>query len=345
MSDRRLGVAVIGSGMIANTAHIPSWVARTDSELLWVVDSRADAARETAQRWGVARWTTDYREALSDSAVQAVDICTSAFVHAEQTLAALAAGKHVLVEKPLATSMADAQSMEHAALASDRVVMVTENWLFATATRRVKRLIDEGVLGDLFMIQASNENDFMLAEVSRPGVADRDRLGYAFVGGIHTLAVARHLMGEFDRISAFANANPDVAGLNVLYDTEMAISARFRSGAVGSIHLIGRAPHQGRGLRSFRVFGTGGWAEFDVFSGLVSWTDGKSTKTESQYRSSAGHPESIEHFIECVREQREPLTSVTDQMRSLEVVHAAYQSARQGETVTFEPQEVASRHA
>jgi len=340
MSDRRLGVAVIGSGMIANTAHIPVWTVRTDSELLWVVDSRADVARETAQRWGVAHWTTDYREALADGSVQAVDICSSAFVHAEQTLAALGAGKHVLVEKPLATSVVDARSMEQAALASDRVVMVTENWVFATATRRVKRLIDEGVLGDLFMIQASNENDFMLAQVSRPEVADRDRLGYAFVGGIHTLAVARHLMGEFDRISAFANAKPDVAGLNVLYDTEMAISARFRSGAVGTFHLIGRAPHPGRGLRSFRVFGTRGWAEFDVFSGLVSWTDGTATRTETQYRSSAGHPESIEHFVECIRGKKQPVTSVTDQMRSLEAVHAAYQSARQGETVAFEYQEV-----
>ncbi|MEA2583178.1 MAG: hypothetical protein QOF33_1263, partial [Thermomicrobiales bacterium] len=109
---RPLRVGVIGAGTIALSAHLPA-IARLKGrvELVAIADVRAEVAERAAARYGAEAAYGDYRQLLDRTDIDLVDICTPEFLHAEQTIAAAAAGKHVLCEKPMAATVAEADAM------------------------------------------------------------------------------------------------------------------------------------------------------------------------------------------------------------------------------------------
>src|SRR5579883_1266604 len=113
---RRLKVGLIGAGTIANSAHLPAIAQLHDElELVAVADVRGEAAEKAAREYGAEDWYTDYRQLLARPDIDMVDICTPEFLHGEQVVAAAEAGKHILCEKPMANSLADADAMIEAA--------------------------------------------------------------------------------------------------------------------------------------------------------------------------------------------------------------------------------------
>ena len=146
-------VAVIGAGNWSKN-HLIGWRAQTDVKITWVVRSTEEKARARADEWGVENSTSDYRKVLADPQVHIVDLVLPHDMHAEVTLAALKAGKHVVLEKPIAHNLADAKEIVHAARDSNLKVMIAENWNYATVIQRAKSLIDEGVIGRPFMIRS-----------------------------------------------------------------------------------------------------------------------------------------------------------------------------------------------
>jgi predicted dehydrogenase len=328
-----LRIALIGTGAIAVEAHLPAWRVYPSAEIVWAIDVRADAARRTAEQWGIPRWGTDFQAVLDDTGVDAVDICTPAFAHAEQTLRAVQAGKHVLVEKPVAPTIEEAEAMARAGRESGRIIMVAENWPYASATRRVEELLAEGVLGEPYLLYASHESGLRLVPPARPGQGDRARLGYLFAAGIHSLNLARVLMGEYVELSAFATPAEAAPDFNLPNENDLVLAARFERGGLGSFHFTGRAHRLGPRRLGFRVFGTQGTVDFDILSGAVDWTAGGARTLVQEAASSMGFQEQIAHFVECVQTGRTPRTSVEDQLATLRVVYAAYEAAATGRTV------------
>ena len=105
-------VAVIGCGMIANFAHIPSYVANEKAEIKYFCDIIPERAQEAVEKYGCGTAVTDYREVLADPEVEAISVCTPNKVHSEIAIAALKAGKHVLCEKPAARVYSEALEMQ-----------------------------------------------------------------------------------------------------------------------------------------------------------------------------------------------------------------------------------------
>lgn len=332
--EHRLRVALIGTGGIAHEAHLPAWRAHPTSEIRWAIDIREDAARATAEQWGIPRWGTDLQEALADDEVDALDICTPAFLHADQTTRALRAGKHVLVEKPIAPTLEEAEAMADAGRASGRILMVAENWPFASATRRVRQLLADGVLGEPFMLYATHESGLRLAPLARPDQGDRARLGYLFAAGIHSLNLARLLMGEFESICAFATPAQTAPDFHLPNEHDMVLAARFAGNRLGSFHFTGRAHRSPRRL-AFRLFGTRGTADFDILTGAVEWTADEVRTALQVANPSMGYAEEIAHFVDCVRTGATPITSADNQLATLRVVCAAYQSVATGSAVNL----------
>jgi len=114
MPARQLGVGVIGCGGIANGAHLPNYKRNPRVQVVAVADVDRERARATAERWKVDAYYEDYRELLARDDVEAVSITTPVFAHAEPALAAMRAGKHVLCEKPIARTLAEADAMVEA---------------------------------------------------------------------------------------------------------------------------------------------------------------------------------------------------------------------------------------
>ena len=123
---RKVKVGIIGCGSIATHRHLPEYMLNDHVEIVAVCDSVEERAKEKGRMYH-ANFYTDYKELLSDSNIEAVSVCTPNYLHAPITIAALNAGKHVLCEKPMATSKEEALAMIEAAERNNRKLMIAHN--------------------------------------------------------------------------------------------------------------------------------------------------------------------------------------------------------------------------
>jgi len=148
MEDRKIRTAVIGLGV--GSGHVHAYKAMPNAELVAICDLSEPWLKYCQNDWNVAVGYTDYRELLASDDIDAVSIALPTKLHAEATIEALEAGKHVLVEKPMAVTTAEAQSMADAAKRTGRVLMVSYNQRFGQDVMFLKRYIEEGNLGDIY---------------------------------------------------------------------------------------------------------------------------------------------------------------------------------------------------
>jgi predicted dehydrogenase len=196
-------VAVVGAGSIA-TAHLDAYTAQADAEIVAVVDRHPERATALAQRYAAGTVYTSLAEVLEDERVQAVSICTANASHAELAVAALTAGRHVLVEKPLATSVADAVAVQEAARRSAAVVQVGFVRRFSGNVATLKRFVDAGDLGEIYYARASN-----VRRAGHPGgwygARDRSGGGPLIDIGSHVLDLCWYLMGRPEPVTVTGN--------------------------------------------------------------------------------------------------------------------------------------------
>lgn len=327
MTDQ-VGVAVVGAGKIARNWHLPEWDRRADGRTLWVVDLHEESARSSAERWAVPRWTTELTDALDDPDVDVVDVCTLPEAHVEIANAALAAGKHVLIEKPAATTLAGVAAM---AAAAERmgapVAMVAENWIHSAAVTTAQQLIVDGGVGDVESVVIALENRLALRNPP-----DRWR-SLLLNAGVHAVNVVRYLLGEPTHVSAFTVPDQAAALTGPRTDTVVAATMRFADDQVASLHVSGRAHRPNPGTRQFRVLGSKGMIEFDVIQGWVLLTEGSGGPSHRWETPSVGLTEEIDHFLAAIHGQVEPRPSVRDQVRTHQVLDAIWRSARELTTV------------
>ncbi len=154
MNDKKWRVALIGTGMIANCAHIPAWRNLKDqTEIVGVCDIRPEAAEETARRNGIAWYGTDPDAMLAQLRPDIVSVCTPNLFHQEMTIKALRAGAHVICEKPLTLRYRDAVAMYDEARKAGRQLFANQSMRFRHDFLAAKKLIDEQVLGDIYFAE------------------------------------------------------------------------------------------------------------------------------------------------------------------------------------------------
>lgn len=152
----KLSVALIGAGMIANAGHIPAWRnLHDDVELVGICDVDERRARDTAQRHGIPQAFGDHRVMLAALRPDIVSVCTPNAYHAQYAVAALEAGCHVFCEKPIATSLAEAQAMYAAAERAGRVLMVSQTMRWGPQQIAAKQLAQKGTLGEIYYAETA----------------------------------------------------------------------------------------------------------------------------------------------------------------------------------------------
>jgi predicted dehydrogenase len=203
-----LGVAMIGYAFMG-AAHSQGWrnahrffdlPARPE---LNVICGRSESAtRDAAGRLGWAGWTTDWRDVLDRDDIQVVDICTPGDTHAEIALAALAAGKHVLCEKPLANSVAEAEAMTAAADAAQQRGVLSSvgfNYRRTPALAHARRLVEDGAVGTIRHIRAQYLQDWIVdPEFPLVWRLQKDKAGSGALGdiGAHIIDLSQFLTGQ-----------------------------------------------------------------------------------------------------------------------------------------------------
>lgn len=238
-----VGIGVVGCGSIARTRHIPEYLANSQADLVGVFDAVSDRAQCVAKEYNLRSYER-FEDLLADPKIQAVSICTSNRFHAEMTIAALNAGKHVLCEKPMATSLVDAQKMIDAAQNAGRYLMIGHNQRFNRFHIRAKELLKKGVIG-----QPLTFKTFFMHKGPEFWSIDRSKNTWffdksaAFLGvmcdlGIHKIDLLRWLLDdEFCEVSAMLDTRDkrDSAGKLIPVEDNAMCLLRMRSEIMGML--------------------------------------------------------------------------------------------------------------
>lgn len=325
-----LRVALVGAGRIAQEAHLPAWSARPDAVIRAIIDSNRDAARASATKYGIGLWEGDLSSVIGDDQIDAVDICSPASTHAAIAIACMRAGKHVLIEKPVALTMKELDDVVRAAAETGLTAMVAENWMYSYAVHTTIQAVQSGRIGTVRVLEAVHESPFWIDRSGQPS-ADADNLGYMTAAGAHTLHVARKLVGDLEELCAFSTDRAQLTPLKG--DREMAMSGRSQAGALVSIVCAGQSLHLGERRLWFRLIGSRGVAEFDVWGG---WSEITSAGELVRYRrepADRGFEGEIAEFVRAISEHSPPATDVRDYRYTLGTLLAVYSSAMSGELV------------
>lgn len=345
MSINEIGFAILGAGMVAR--YHAKAIERTPGARL-VALCRSDPARaeETATQFGVP-CLADYTTLLARDDVDAVCICTPSGLHAEQTIAAARAGKHVLVEKPLALTLADADAMIAACEQAGVRLGVALQRRTDPEFQRVQAAIAAGELGRLVL---GSINMPYLRQQSYYDSADwrgtwaLDGGGALMNQGIHLVDLLLWLIGDATEVRAIA------ATLTHAIEVEDCVTAtlRFANGALGNITATTAAapgfPHR------VEVYGDRGGVQIEGEQ-VVRWDGGGAPEPPSGYTTenrapiaagagasptgigAIGHTRLLKDFVAAIREGRDPLAPGREGRRSLALVLAVYEAARTGQSV------------
>jgi predicted dehydrogenase len=193
-----VNVAVIGAGAIG-VEHIATLQQHPAARVMAIADISADRGHEAARKFGVPGVASDYRTLLARVDIDAVTIALPNYLHAAVALDALRAGKHVMIDKPMATNARDAAQLAAAAKKRRRLLLVGQNNRFSADVQTAKRLVDEGVLGEVYHAKTAWNRR---AGIPRIGSWFTQRElaggGCTYDIGVHALDRCLFLMGEFE---------------------------------------------------------------------------------------------------------------------------------------------------
>jgi predicted dehydrogenase len=259
-------------------------------------------------------------------------ICTPPHLHLSGALAALDAGAHLFLEKPIAHSLDGLDSFLDSASRQARVVLVGYNWRFHAAIRAVKELLDSGAIGRLLSIRAEVGQylpDWRPSEDYRLGYNARADLG----GGIimdasHEIDYVCWLGG--DAVSVYAEADK-LSPLEIQAEDTAALLLRLKGNVIAEIHLD--CTQRGY-ARNGKLIGTEGTLTWDYREGLRHVkADGTVVSTALPTEPNDMYVEEIRHFLACIRGQARPLVTGEQARRVLEIALAARKSAATGQRI------------
>ena len=309
MSDA-LRLAFIGCGFITNV-HSRN-LARLDGRIVASYASRdaARAAEYCRLHKGIASFD-DYRRAIEDPAIDAVVIAVPPAFHLTLALEALAAGKHVLVEKPAFLTMADYQTVLQARDRAGRVVLVGENDHYKPLAVTLRRLLAEGVIGDMVFAHFTTL-------VKRLKTADDWRNDEAIAGGdaffeegIHWLHIAGSLGPTIVPASVRGYRPPPSSKGPDRRAKSMMVAFQYDNGAAGSLYYSREIPSLLKGLRVSKIFGRKGIISFESNGAFLVARGGQGPRLMFPgFRDIRGYQAMYRDFYQSIRAGRQPEMSL-----------------------------------
>jgi predicted dehydrogenase len=321
MTTDPLRLALVGAGGIGKT-HRNAWSKVPNAQIVAVVDVDSDRASAMAAELKAESFT-DSATMLSATKPDAVDVCTPPAMHRPVVEVALAAGVHVICEKPLADTPPNAFAIVEAAEASGKLLMAAFCHRFHPPVARLKQLIDAGALGRLGMFRNRFAGPFVGIEdvwFSNPDISGG---GCLMDTSVHSVDLFRFLVGEVKRAEG--------AGLLLnerlrpgIEDTA-AILLQSDSGAVGVIEASWTLPG---GVNVVEVYGTEGIAEVHYWDGLPSrYKTNAMDAWEPLPEEGDRFVGELTHFAQAVRGEAPLSVTARDGLRAVEVIYEAYASA------------------
>lgn len=338
-----INVGFLGSQFVS-TIHAEAFKHVPDAKVIAVASQTEAHAKAFAAKHGIPNVFTDYRKMLEMKELDAIVIGIPNYLHCQATIDAAAAGKHVICEKPLCLNLAEADRMIDACKKAKVKLMYAENLLFTPKYVRVKKLVDEGAIGRVYLVKQSEKH-------SGPHAAhfwdvERSGGGVTMDMGCHAIEFCRWMLGRPKITSVYAQMAIQVHKDKTQGDDDSIVIMEFENGAVGvaeeswcrlggmddraEVHgsegVMYADLHHGNAIETYSQKGYGYAVE--KAGATQGWTF---TIYEEEYNY--GYPQEMTHFIECIRDDKQPLVTGEDARVVLEAIFAAYESAGTGKKV------------
>lgn len=337
-----IAVALVGCGNIAVKGHIPAYVALPGASITAVCDTDPDLARAAADMTGAAMYT-DFDELLAAANIDAVDICTPPWTHAELAIKAAQAGKHILCEKPIAPSLEDADAMIAAAADNNVKLMIGQTRRFDDRYRTVKQQIDSGRIGRPVYVRRA-ERQFLPFDADAWYWDTSIGGGVILDIGVHVSDQLRWMLDD-EPVEVYAVARAvGVAAVQAKSFDYAQITFTFSRGAIGFAETSWAHPGD---------FGAGQYAALDVLgtTGKLEYSDRDSNPMLMHSRDSGlslpryfslmssteyAFAAEIAAFVDSVVTDSEPILDPIDARAAVAMALAAQESAVTGKVVRFE---------
>lgn len=349
---KKLRIGLVGAGNIAK-AHLDAYKNVENAEIVAICDIDPAVLAATAEKYGIAKTYTSETEMLANEELDAADVCVWNCNHAVCSIEALNAGLHVLCEKPMAASAAEAEQMIEAAKKNDRLLMIGFVLRFGDEAKIAKDFIDKDYLGDIYYSKAT-----YLRRHGAPGgwFTDKARSsgGPVIDLGVHVIDLTRYLMGRPKALSVFASTEnklknrpylkttvgwrPDGATPEDTYDVEDFGVALIKYEDNKTTLLETSYSLNGKGGTRKEIFGTKGGMDLNGDkSVLYTEVNGFLADVALETANYVDHAEmftaEMAHFVDCALNGTECIAKAEDGLEVMKILDAIYESARTGHEV------------
>lgn len=334
MSQIRL--AIVGTGYIAKI-HAQA-AQQMYLDLAAVVNHREPSMRRFADQFAIERHYTALDDLIAAGGVDAISINSPNYLHAPQTIHALEAGIHVMVEKPMATNADEAEQMLRASEQSGAKLMVAHCWRFDEEVRWVKQQLDNGLIGDIVRTKGCGVHThwgpsgwFTQAQYAGGG---------ALVDmGIHAIDTARFLLGDPQPVAVYADIRTCYGNYDV--DDTATLFITWDSGMTSTVEAGWWQPHADGPEASTQIYGTDGFASlFPTYLTKPNRAEQKVERIESGFPPSRDphcpqimYDTQLAYFIECIERDKTPAPGGIEGWINMRIVDAAYESSRTKQVV------------
>ena len=340
---RKLGFGIVGCGAVFDF-HAKSIAGIENTYLAGIADVNKDRRDEFAERYGTRSYDS-YEQMLEQPEIDVVSICTPSGLHAPLAIQAAKAGKHIIVEKPMALTVNEADNMIEACEQNNVKLSVISQLRFTDATTRLKAALDEGLLGKTLVGTLSMKfyrSQEYYNQSSWRGTWKMDGGGALMNQGIHGVDLLQYMLGDVK--SVFAHTRTMVRDIET-EDTAVAI-LEFENGTLATIEgTTSIYPGFPRLLEINGSKGTIALEEDSILKWVIEGQDvpedlviGARTNDSSSNPTAFaidGHKRQIEDMAHAIWEDRKPLIDQYEGKKPVEIITAIYESSRTGKLVTF----------
>jgi len=341
---KQVKVAILGAGFIADI-HMESYARFVpEAEVVAVYARNPEKAQSFAAKHHIAQYFSSIEELIENADFDVVDICLPNFLHKGATIKAAAAGKHIIIEKPLAVTLEEADEMIAACEKANVKLMYAEELCFAPKYERARKLVDEGAVGSVYMLKQSEKHSGphsdWFYDINQSGG------GVLMDMGCHGIAWFRWMLKNIKAVSVTASMKTVFHKEKTQGEDNSIVIIEFENGVTGVVENSW-AKQGGMDDRS-EIHGVDGVVYADLFVGNSVLAYSKNgygyamEKTDTtvgwsfcmfEEAFNQGYPQELKHFIDCVQNDRDPLITGKDGRVVLEIIYAAYASAGQGKKI------------
>ncbi len=341
-------IVIVGAGFAARVVHLPGYKA-CNTPVAAVCDLDAARAQKLAADFGIPKVYSDWREMIEAEKPDLVSVCLPNALHRDITIAALEAGAHVLCEKPLATSVAEAREMFDAARKAGRVLMAGQHRRYDAEARAIKRVIDSGALGEIYHVEVDALRRLGIPTWGAFHQKSASAGGALFDIGVHMLDQAIWLIGNPKPISVSAiiqrrfGTRPDIARIMgntwdpEKFDVEdFAVAfVRFENGTTLVLRAAWAA-HIPKNHFAVSLLGTEGGATtsppafYHLRGGVLADETFPNVQPRNTYEAQ------MRGFLPALRGERELPVKEEETMNVQRILSAAYRSAEEGREMAVE---------